>query len=137
MSNELYHYGVLCVKCGIRRNSSGGRSGGMAKKIKTKYVQKRDQKNEELLKSTDHFGVAGVAVGKYLGYSGGHALRGTLATVINRSANASKHRIETGVDYARRASISYLSLRDSAKKINAVADVGKAAIYSSKKKHET
>ena len=115
----------------------------MAKKIKTKYVQKREQKNEELRKSTDRFGVAGVAVGKYLGYSSGHALRGTLATVINRSANAyisangSKHRIATGVDYARRASISYLSMRDNAEKINAVADVGKAAIYSSKKKRET
>lgn len=96
MSNELYHYGILGMKCGVRRNSSGG-----------------------------------------------HALRGTLATVINRSENAyisenaSKHRIATGVDYARRASISYLSLRDSAEKINAVADVGKAAIYSSKKKRET
>lgn len=143
MSNELYHYGVLGMKWGVRRNSSGGRSGGMAKKIKAKYVQKREQKNEELRKSTDRFGVAGVAVGKYLGYSSGHALRGTLATVINRSANAyisangSKHRIATGVDYARRASISYLSMRDNAEKINAVADVGKAAIYSSKKKRET
>lgn len=143
MSNELYHYGVLGMKWGVRRNSSGGRSGGMAKKIKTKYVEKRKQKNEELKKSTDRFGVAGVAVGKYLGYSSGHALRGTLAKVINRSSNAyistnsSKHNIARGVDYARRASISYLSMRDNAEKINAVADVGKAAIYSSKKKRET
>lgn len=141
--NYLAHYGVLGMKWGVRRSSSGGRSGGVAKKLKTKYVQKREEKNKELKKTTDRFGVAGVAVGRYLGYSSGHALRSTLATVINRSANAyistnsSKHHIARGVDYARRASISYLSIRDNAEKINAVADVGKAAIYSSKKKRET
>lgn len=53
------------------------------------------------------------------------------------STNSSKHNIARGVDYTRRASISYLSMRDNAEKINAVADVGKAAIYSSKKKCET
>lgn len=141
--NYLAHYGVLGMKWGVRKSSSSGRSGGLAKKAKQKYVQKREEKKKELQKTTDRFGVTGVAVGKYLGYSSGHALRGTLATVINGSANAyisnnsSKHRISTGVDYARRASISYLSLRDSAEKINAVADVGKAAIYSSKKKRDT
>ena len=53
------------------------------------------------------------------------------------STNSSKHNIARCVDYTRRASISYLSMRDNAEKINAVADVGKAAIYSSKKKRET
>lgn len=48
------------------------------------------------------------------------------------STNSSKHNIARGVDYTRRASISYLSVKDSAEKINAVAD-----IYSSKKKRET
>ena len=53
------------------------------------------------------------------------------------STNSSKHNIVRGVDYTRRESISYLSMLDNAEKINAVADVGKAAIYSSKKKRET
>lgn len=53
------------------------------------------------------------------------------------STNSSKHNITRDVDYTRRASISHLSVKDSAEKINAVADIGKAAIYSSKKKRET
>lgn len=138
MSNELYHYGVLGMKWGIRKRSSGS----VAKKIKKKYDQKRAKKDEELKKDTDRYGVGGVAIGRYAGYKAKHHIRGHLANAINASANAyiansgSKHRIATGVDYARRASISYLSLKDNAEKINAVADVGKAAIYSSKKKHE-
>ena len=139
MSNELYHYGVLGMKWGIRKRSSGG----VAKKVKKKYDQKRAKNDEELKKDTDRYGVGGVAVGRYAGYKAKHHIRGHLANVINASANAyiinsgSKHRIATGIDYARRASISYLSMRDNAEKINAVADVGKAAIYSSKKKRET
>lgn len=139
MSNELYHYGVLGMKWGVRKRSSGS----ITKKIKKKYDQKRAKKDEELKKDTDRYGVGGVAIGRYAGHKAKHHIRGNLAGVINASANAyitnnsSKHRIATGVDYARRASISYLSVKDSAEKINAVADVGKAAIYSSKKKRET
>lgn len=136
MSNELYHYGVLGMKWGIRRNSSAGRSSRVGAKLKKKYDQKREKKTEELQKDTDHYGVGGVAVGRYAGYKAKHHIRGHLANAYIANSG-SKHRIATGVDYARRASISYLSMRDNAEKINAVADVGKAAIYSSKKKRET
>lgn len=115
--NELYHYGVLGMKWGIRRSSSAGRNSRVGAKLKKKYDQKREKKTEELQKDTDHYGVGGVAVGRYAGYKAKHHIRGHLANVINSSANAyiansgSKHRIAT--------------------------DVGKAAIYSSKKKRET
>lgn len=100
--NELYHYSVLGMKWGVRRNSSGGRSGGVGAKLKKRYDQKQEKKTEELQKDTDRYGVGGVAVGRYAGYKAKHHIRGHLANAIN-----------------------------------AVADVGKAAIYSSKKKRET
>ena len=145
--NYLTHHGVLGMKWGVRKRSSGGKNSGgsnkiekFAKKQAQKYTQKREKKNEELQKTTDRFGVTGVAIGRHLGYASGHALRAGLANVINMSANGyiasnnSKYHIARGVDFARRASISYLSVKDSAEKINAVADVGKAAIYKRNKK---
>ena len=104
------------------------------------YVDGEKQKNEELQKRTDRFGVAGVAIGNYLGYAGTHSLRAGLANVINMSANAyvnspgAKYPIARGVDFARRASITALSIKDTADKINSFADVGRAYVYASKKK---
>ena len=90
--------------------------------------------------TTDRFGVAGVAVGRYLSYAGSHSLRAGLANVINMSANAyiaansSKYYIAKGVDFARRASITALSIKDTVDKINSFADVGRAYVYASNKK---
>ena len=144
--NYLAHYGVLGMKWGVRKRSSGG-SGGGSSKIKKfaknraeKYAEKKKQKNEELQKRTDRFSVAGVAIGNYLGYAGSHSLRAGLANVINMSANAyiatnsSKYHIAKGVDFARRASISALSIKDTADKINGFAEIGKAYVYASNKK---
>lgn len=145
-SNYLAHYGVLGMKWGVRKSSSGGSSGSsgkikkFAKNRAEKYVKKREQKTKELQNTTDKWGVAGVAVGRYLGYAGSHSLRAGLANVINMSANAyiassgSIYHIARGVDFARRASITALSIKDTADKINAYADVGRAVIYSSNKK---
>lgn len=143
--NYLAHYGVLGMKWGIRKRSSGGNgdSGKIKKFVKNrakKYVEKREQKTKELQKTTDTWGVAGVAVGRYLGYAGTHSLRSGLAAVINMSANAyiesssSKYYVARGVDFARRASITALSIKDTADKINAFADVGRAYVYASNKK---
>ncbi len=148
-SDELYHHGVKGMKWGVRKDSSGGRSGGGSSKIKKiaknqveKRKEKREAKDKKIQKTVDRFGavgVAGTAVKNYLGYSRSHALRGTLANVINMSANAyiatgSNYRVARGVDFVRRASISALSIKDTAEKINAFANVGKAAIYASNKK---
>ena len=144
--NYLAHYGVLGMKWGVRKRSpsgNGGSSGKIKKFVKNrakKYVKKREQKTKELQNITDRFGVAGVAVGRYLGYTGNHSLRVGLANVINMSANAyiatnrSKYHIAKGVDFARRASITALSIKDTADKINAFADVGRAYVYASNKK---
>lgn len=148
--NELYHHGVKGMKWGVRKDSSGGRSGGGSSKIKKfaknqveKHKEKREAKDKKIQKTVDRFGAAGVAgtaVKNYLGYSRSHALRGTLANVVNMSANAyiatsgSNYRVARGVDFVRRASISALSIKDTAEKINAFADVGKAAIYANEKK---
>ena len=140
---ELYHYGVMGMKWGVRKSSSSGGSNkikNFAKKQAKKYIKKREEKTEQLHNTTDRFGVAGVAVGRYLGYSGSHGLRGALVNVINMSANAyiasssSKYHIARGVDFVRRASITALSVKDTADKINAFADVGKAYVYASNKK---
>lgn len=149
-SDELYHHGIKGMKWGVRKDSSGGRSGGGPSKIKKfaknrveKRKEKRKAKDEKIQKTVDRFGAAGVAgtaVKNYLGYSRSHALRGTLANVINMSANTyiatggSNYRVARGVDFVRRASISALSIKDTAEKINAFANVGKAAIYANEKK---
>lgn len=148
-SDELCHHGVKGMKWGVRKDSSGERSGGGPSKIKKivkNQVEKRKEKHEakdkKIQKTVDRFGavgVAGTAVKNYLGYSRSHALRGTLANVINMSANAyiatgSNYRVARGVDFVRRASISALSIKDTAEKINAFADVGRAAIYANNKK---
>lgn len=148
--NYLVHYGVPGMKWGVRKSSSGGSTGGSSKFKKfvknraEKYAEKQKQKNEELQKRTDRFGVAGVAIGNYLGYAGSHSLRAGLANIINMSANAyiessaAKYPIARGVDFARRASITALSIKDAADKINGFAEVGKAYVYASnKKKRET
>lgn len=146
--NYLMHYGVPGMKWGVRKSTSGGKGGGSSKikkfvkKRAEKYVEKREEKTKQLQKTTDRFGVAGVAVGRYLGYAGSHSLRAGLANVINMSANAyiassgSKYHIARGIDFARRASITALSIKDAADKINAFADVGRAAVYASNKKRK-
>lgn len=144
--NYLAHYGVPGMKWGVRKSSSGGSGGGSSKLKKfaknraDAYAKKREQKTKELQKTTDKWGVAGVAVGRYLGYTGSHSLRAGLANIINMSANAyiessaAKYPIARGVDFARRASITALSIKDTADKINAFADVGRAYVYASNKK---
>lgn len=144
--NYLAHYGVPGMKWGVRKSSSGGSGGGSSKLKKfaknraDAYVKKREQKTKELQNTTDKWGVAGVAVGRYLGYTGSHSLRAGLANIINMSANAyiessaAKYPIARGVDFARRASITALSIKDTADKINAFADVGRAYVYASNKK---
>lgn len=144
-SDELLHHGVKGMKWGVRKDSSGGGSSKIKKFAKNqveKRKEKREAKDKKIQKTVDRFGAAGVAgtaVKNHLGYSRSHALRGTLANVINMSANAyiaagSNYRVARGVDFVRRASISSLSIKDTAEKINAFADVGKAAIYASNKK---
>ena len=144
--NYLAHYGVLGMKWGVRKSSSGGSGGGSSKLKKfaknraDAYVKKREQKTKELQNTTDKWGVAGVAVGRYLGYTGSHSLRAGLTNIINMSANAyiassgAKYPIARGVDFARRASITALSIKDTADKINAFADVGRAYVHASNKK---
>lgn len=131
--SELRHYGIRGMKWGARRyrNKDG---------TLTNAGKRRKTQSENLEKTTDQIGVGGVALTRYAGYKRKHAKRTVLTKVINASANAyitnnsSKYYAAKGVDYARRASISYMSVRDQADKINAYADVGKAAIYAGNKK---
>ena len=157
MNNELYHYGVLGMKWGVRRyqNSDGSLTTKGAKRYSEKqpkqttsklvnsYVRKRaakaEKRNTSIERMTDTWGVTGVALRSGSNYAAKKRLKGTLAKAINGAANvyisknSSNYHVAKGVDYARRAAINGLSISVHADQIRALSDVAKSAMYASAK----
>ena len=138
----LMHYGVKGMKWGVRRsnNKSSSTAGQKVKKAVTKRIEKSREKAEKRKKSyertTDVWGVGGAALRSYSEYQNKKWIKGSLAKVINSSANAyisnnsSKYRISRGVDFARRAAVGALSFSAQMDQIQAYADFGRSYMYA-------
>lgn len=104
-----------------------------------KSREKAEKKNAAIKRTTDTFGVGGVAISSYSNYKGKKAIKGVLANVINASANAYINNNRTsyykarGVDFVRRAAISGLSVSSYADQLRAYGNVAKSAMYASEK----
>lgn len=151
-SNELYHHGVKGMKWGVRRNRESSTKTGnknfsikkKAGKALVKRVEKSREKaekhNDSIKRTTDRFGVGGVALGSYMRYQSKKSSKAVLANVVNAAANvyisspSGNYYAKRGADFARRAVISGLSISSYSDLVQAYADVGKSAIYASSKK---
>lgn len=154
----LIHTGVKGMKWGIRRyqkkdgsltsegkkrysgnKTVGQKVGRAAVKAIEKSREKAERRNKSYARTTDMFGVGGAAIRSYAEYQNKKFIKGTLANVINASANAyisnnsSKYHISRGVDFARRAAVGGLSMSSRIDQVNAYANVAKSAIYQASK----
>lgn len=105
-----------------------------------KSREKAEKHNESIKRTTDRFGVGGVALSSYMKYQSKRSSKAILANVVNSAANAyissssGSYYSKRGADFARRAVISGLSISSYSDLVRAYSDVGKSAIYASSKK---
>lgn len=136
-SNELYHYGVKGMKWGVRR--AGKKVGRLLENKATKNAEKAQKRKERINRSTDIFGVGGVALGTYAKTSAKIGAKGTLAKTINLAANAyissgrGNFYVNQGIHYARKAAISGLSISAYADTIRGFRDVGQSYVHAASK----
>lgn len=155
MENELYHYGVLGMKWGRRKGSSGKTASTKKTKSQTplnkkvrkaidkqinKKIEKNKKRDERIKKTTDWFGVGGVAIGS--AYTAGRKFtaKKTMAHFLNGAANAyissgrGSYAVNRGVDFARKAAIKGLSVSAVMDVARAASDVQKSANYAASKR---
>lgn len=153
-SDELYHYGIPGMKWGRRKGSSNKspttknskkqiplnkKIGKAIGKQINKKIEKNRNRDEQIKKTTDWFGVGGVALGSTVNAGRKFATKGTMAKVINSAANAyissgkGSYAVNRGVDFTRRAAIKGLGVSAVMDVARAASDVQKSARYQASK----
>lgn len=136
-NNELCHYGVKGMKWGVRRAAK--KVGRSLESRVAKNTEKAQKRKDKINKTTDVFGVGGVALGTYVKTSAKIGAKGTLAKTINLAANAyissglGNYYTQQGVHYARKAAISGLSISAYADVIRGFRDVGQSYVHAASK----
>ena len=153
--NELYHYGVLGMKWGRRKGPSNKSPTAKNSKKQTplnkkigkaigkqinKKIEKNKKRDERIKKTTDWFGVGGVAVASSIRAGRNFAAKKTMAHVLNAAANAyinsgrGSYAVNRGVDFVRKAAINTLSVSAVMDTARVVSDVQKSVNYAASKR---
>lgn len=104
-----------------------------------KRAEKAQKRTEQINRTTDLFGVGGVAINSYAKTSAKIGAKGILAKSINAAANAyissgqGNYYTQQGAHYARKAAIAGLSINAYADTIRGFRDVGQAYVHAASK----
>lgn len=104
-----------------------------------KRSEKAQRRKDQINRTTDIFGVGGVALGAYAKTSAKIGSKGILAKTINTAANAyissgrGNYYTQQGVHYARKAAIYGLSISAYADTIRGFRDVGRSYVHAASK----
>ena len=106
-----------------------------------KKIEKNKKRDEQIKKTTDLFGVGGVALGSSVNLGRKLAAKKTMAYVLNSADNAyissgkGSYNVNRGVDFIRRTAINGLNVSSFMDVARAGSDIQKAASYQESKKH--
>lgn len=106
-----------------------------------KKIEKNKKRDEQIKKTTDLFGVGGVALGSSVNLGRKLAAKKTMAHVLNSAANAyissgkGSYNVNRGVDFIRRTAINGLNVSAFMDVARAGSDIQKAASYQASKTH--